>query len=108
MRRKLAVVLAPLTATAALVLPVAAGLGAHATSGGNHVDADTLYVRDSCGRFIGTLYRNEHFSVTRIAANGWARGWAYGNVNKCGFIVDPHIWLKAANDGHGNNPPGNC
>ena len=108
MRNKLPGGLAALAVVVALALSASVGFAGHATQGGNHVNANDLYVRDNQGRVIGTLFRGEHFSVVRIAANGWAYGWAYGNANKCGFIVDPHTWLVNATDGHADNPPVNC
>lgn len=97
--RKLIPILATLVATAAMAVPTGVALGEHAY-GGNHVDATDLYVRDNQGRVIGRLYRGEHFTIERIAENGWAYGYAYGNVQKCGYIIDPHDWLNNATDGH--------
>lgn len=97
MRPKL--ILATLAVVAATVVFASVAFGGHAY-GGNHVNAVDLYVRDNQGRVIGRLYRNEHFTIERIAANGWAYGYAYGNVQKCGYVIEPHTWLLNATDGH--------
>jgi hypothetical protein len=101
--RKPILVLAALAATTAVAIPAGVASGTHAY-GGNHVNANDLYVRDNQGRVIGRLYRNEHFTVERIAANGWAYGYGYGNVQKCGFVIEPHTWLVNATDGHADTP----
>lgn len=101
--RKPTLIFAALMAVAAMAVPAGVALGDHAY-GGNHVDATDLYVRDNQGRVIGRLYRNEHFTIERIAANGWAYGYAYGNVQKCGYVIDPHTWLNEATDGHADTP----
>ncbi|MFP2930698.1 hypothetical protein ACLESO_36975 [Pyxidicoccus sp. 3LG] len=52
------------------------------------VCAVDLYVRDApAGIFIGTLYKGQTMLVTRYSPSGdWAYGFAYGNVNKWGWV----------------------
>lgn len=52
------------------------------------VCAQTLYVRDApAGIFIGTLYYGQSIDVTKYSPSGdWAYGFAYGNVNKWGWV----------------------
>ena len=52
------------------------------------VCATDLYVRDSPqGIFIGTLYKGQTLEVTDYSPSGaWAYGFAYGNVNKWGWV----------------------
>lgn len=50
--------------------------------------AQDLYVRDApAGIFIGTLYYGQSIEVTKYSPSGdWAYGFAYGNVNKWGWV----------------------
>jgi hypothetical protein len=52
------------------------------------VCATDLYVRDAPqGIFIGTLYKGQTMEVTEYSPSGaWAYGFAYGNVNKWGWV----------------------
>ncbi len=52
------------------------------------VCAQDLYVRDSpAGIFIGTLYYGQTMEVTKYSPSGeWAYGFAYGHVNKWGWV----------------------
>jgi len=91
-----------------LVVPASNSFARH-ISGGAHVTAESVYVRDSQGRLVGTLFRGEHFHVVRYASNGWAYGYAYGNADKCGYIgYEPDRWIEQATDGHATNPPVRC
>jgi hypothetical protein len=52
------------------------------------VCADSLYVRtDPGGAFLGTLYHPQTFDVDRVSG-GWVYGFAYGNVNRHGWVQD--------------------
>jgi len=52
------------------------------------VCAQDLYVRDAPqGIFIGTLFYGQSMEVTKYSPSGeWAYGFAYGNVNKWGWV----------------------
>lgn len=52
------------------------------------VCAQDLYVRDAPqGVFIGTLFYGQTMEVTKYSPSGeWAYGFAYGNVNKWGWV----------------------
>lgn len=52
------------------------------------VCAQDLYVRDApAGIFIGTLYQGQTMEVTKYSPSGeWAYGFAYGHVNKWGWV----------------------
>ena len=52
------------------------------------VCADSLYVRtEPGGAFLGTLYRPQTFYVERVSGD-WAYGFAYGDVNRHGWVQD--------------------
>ncbi|WBQ05404.1 hypothetical protein [Kribbella sp. CA-293567] len=74
-------------AIAALITPLAVTQTASAATL-KTVCADDLYVRDTAsGQLIGTLYRGQHFNLSRYSASGqWAEGAAWGNVNKWGWV----------------------
>ena len=74
---------------AALFTGTAPALAANGKPGVREtVCADSLYVRtDPQGAWLGTLHRRETFAVER-ASGGWAYGFAYGNVNRRGWVQD--------------------
>ena len=74
---------------AALFAGVAPAQAANGTPGQREtVCADSLYVRtEPGGAFLGTLYRPQTFDVQRVSG-GWAYGFAYGNVNRHGWVLD--------------------
>lgn len=55
------------------------------------VVAHTAYVRDSQMRIIGTLRQNETFLIQRSARGGYVYGFAYGQVNKHGYIKREYL-----------------
>ncbi|MEV0780896.1 hypothetical protein [Streptomyces sp. NPDC050428] len=82
---------------ATLLLTMVAFVGtasapAHAANGTpgqrETVCADSLFVRtEPLGAWMGTLYRPQTFDVERIQG-GWAYGFAYGNINRKGWVQD--------------------
>ncbi|WP_424185081.1 hypothetical protein ACOBQX_24755 [Actinokineospora sp. G85] len=76
--------------TAALTAAVAAAIAfAPAAAAGTveEVCATDLYVRTQpAGVIIGTLFRGEHFEVSRYSEKGWAEGYAMGGVNQRGWV----------------------
>jgi hypothetical protein len=89
-----------------------AGVGASSASaasiGYNIVVAQDLYVRHTPedGLFIGTLNKGEHFNVQQLWF-GWAWGFAYGNANKCGWVLTgsaSNPYLVTSTDPHGTPP----
>jgi hypothetical protein len=74
---------------AVLFAGTAPALAANGTPGKREtVCADSLYVRTKPGgAFLGTLYRPQTFAVERVS-DGWAYGYAYGNVNRHGWVQD--------------------
>lgn len=74
---------------AALLAGVVPAQAANGTPGEREtVCADSLYVRtDPGGAFLGTLYRPQTFAVEQVSG-GWAYGFAYGNVNRHGWVQD--------------------
>jgi hypothetical protein len=55
------------------------------------VCADSLYVRDSHMVVIGTLYRGQTFDVHRGTDNYTVYGYAYGWVNKWGYVYPQYL-----------------
>ncbi|WP_461007997.1 hypothetical protein [Streptomyces capparidis] len=52
------------------------------------VCADSLYVRtEPGGAWMGTLHHPQTFLVERVSG-GWAYGFAYGDVNRHGWVQD--------------------
>ncbi|OLR95141.1 hypothetical protein [Actinokineospora bangkokensis] len=73
------------TALTAAALVVAAPIASAGTV--EEVCADSLYVRTQpAGVIIGTLFRGEHFEVSRYSEKGWAEGYAMGHVNQRGWV----------------------
>ncbi|HYO53134.1 hypothetical protein [Archangium sp.] len=52
------------------------------------VCAQDLYVRTApLGAWMGTLYRGQSFDVDHYSSDGaWVYGFAYGNVNRWGWV----------------------
>ena len=69
-------------ATGVAVAPAASASTTHV------VCAQDLYVRDTAaGVVIGTLYYGERIRVDRYSpSRQWAYGFAYGNVDKHGWV----------------------
>ncbi|HEY8373039.1 MAG TPA: hypothetical protein VIL00_09880 [Pseudonocardiaceae bacterium] len=87
---------ARLAATAAAVLATTAvGVGSTMWAPEAHagtvrtICAQDVYVRDApAGVVIGTLYRGQHFELSRYSDNGaWAYGYAMGHAQKRGWIL---------------------
>lgn len=56
------------------------------------VTAETVTVRDKPGGHrIGTLRRGQSFNIERPAGGSWVYGFAYGDVNKHGYVL--REWL---------------
>ena len=55
------------------------------------VCADSLYVRDSHMVVIGTLYRGQTFDVYRGTDNYTVYGYAWGWVNKWGYVYPQYL-----------------
>jgi hypothetical protein len=52
------------------------------------VCAESLFVRtEPLGAWMGTLYHPETFLVERVSGD-WVYGFAYGNVNRRGWVQD--------------------
>lgn len=88
------------TVAAAVGLSLALPAGSAAVSGRYEVGADSLYVRRAAQSYaIGTLYGkgpqspsgNQSMDVQYVDDNGWAYGFAYGNVNRCGWAQWAHL-----------------
>lgn len=86
-----------------LILPLAACLAAldlgfaHAATA-QYVSAVDVYARSQPQSYaMGRLYTNERMDIQYIDSNGWAYGYAYGNVNRC-------VWAQFYNkDSQKNN-----
>ncbi|WP_326836484.1 hypothetical protein VSH64_16490 [Amycolatopsis rhabdoformis] len=81
----------PTRALTAVALTAAAVVGlAPAASAGTvyEICATDLYVRTQpAGVIIGTLYRGDHFELSRYSPSGaWAEGYAMGHVNQRGWV----------------------
>ncbi|MFG2625863.1 hypothetical protein [Streptomyces sp. NPDC048473] len=73
-------------------LLMAAGPAAEAANGTvgrrETVCAQDLYVRtDPGGAWMGTLYKGQTFTV-ESKQSGWAYGFAYGDINRHGWVQD--------------------
>jgi hypothetical protein len=80
---KRAILTTALTAALAIVAtPVASAGTVH------EICAQDLYVRTQpAGVIVGTLYRGDHFELSRYSPSGdWAEGYAMGHVNQRGWI----------------------
>lgn len=80
---------ARVTAAAALAVTAALTLAPAASAGTVHeICAQDLYVRTQpAGVIVGTLYRGDHFELSRYSPSGdWAEGYAMGHVNQRGWI----------------------
>ena len=80
-----------LTVTAALlVAPATAARAANGTIGEREaVCADSLFVRTQpIGAWMGTLYRGQTFLVEGPRSGGYVYGFAYGHVNRRGWVQD--------------------
>ncbi|GJF31441.1 hypothetical protein KNE206_41410 [Kitasatospora sp. NE20-6] len=75
--------------TAAVALTAAPALAADGTVGQREaVCAHDLYVRTAPGgAWTGTLYTGQTFLVER-AQPGWVYGFAYGDINRRGWVQD--------------------
>jgi hypothetical protein len=80
---------------ATIAVPLAGGPAQAATVGNGPVQAqdihtvcaDSLYVRDKpAGVVIGTLFRGDSFDYSHSDGNGWDYGYAFGHVNKPGWV----------------------
>lgn len=86
--RRLAV--AALAAALAVALTPAAAFAANGTIGVREaVCADSLFVRtEPLGAWTGTLYRGETFLVKGPRSGGYIYGFAYGHINRNGWVQD--------------------
>ena len=84
--------------TAALAVGGAAPTAASAKAErpGKHTVIQSTYVYVNAGvGFSGTMFKGETFKVTRISKSGkWARGMAYGHVNRTVWISTKDLKLK--------------
>jgi hypothetical protein len=80
---------AAVLATALFAAPATAQ-AAYGTIGQREaVCADSLYVRtDPGGAWMGTLYRGETFLVEGPRSSGYIYGFAYGHINRHGWVQD--------------------
>ncbi|MFJ9784733.1 hypothetical protein ACIRSS_34535 [Amycolatopsis sp. NPDC101161] len=80
---KRALLTTTLAAAAAIAFAPAASAGTV-----HEICAQDLYVRTQpAGVIIGTLYRGDHFELSRYSPSGdWAEGYAMGHVNQRGWI----------------------
>lgn len=72
---------------------VATAAPAHAANGTigvrETVCADSLFVRTSPGgAWMGTLYRGQTFLVEGPRSGGYIYGFAYGHINRHGWVQD--------------------
>ncbi|MCG8918623.1 hypothetical protein L6E12_22835 [Actinokineospora sp. PR83] len=78
------------TALVAAALSTTAAIAAAPTASAGtvyEICADSLYVRTQpAGVIIGTLFRGEHFELSRYSEKGWAEGYAMGHVNQRGWV----------------------
>ncbi|MFV2114059.1 hypothetical protein ACFHW0_17200 [Micromonospora sp. LOL_025] len=86
--RRLGALLA--TVCAVLALTPSAGHAANGTIGQREtVCAEDLFVRTApVGAWMGTLYRGQTFLVEGPRSGGYVYGFAYGNVNRRGWVQD--------------------
>ncbi|MGK5520934.1 hypothetical protein ACSNN9_16465 [Micromonospora sp. URMC 107] len=75
---------------AVLVLTATPGHAANGTIGQREtVCAQDLFVRtDPNGAWMGTLYRGQTFLVEGPRSGGYVYGFAYGHVNRRGWVQD--------------------
>jgi hypothetical protein len=88
-RRSARVALVAATAAIAIAVPAAA----HAANGTigvrETVCADSLFVRtDPGGAWMGTLYKGQTFLVEGPRSGGYIYGFAYGHINRHGWVQD--------------------
>ena len=51
------------------------------------VSVDSVYARSQPGSYaIGRLYTNQRMDIQDIDSNGWAYGYMYGALNRCGWV----------------------
>lgn len=86
-------VLAAATVVALLVAPGVAPGGARAANGTigerETVCASDLFVRtEPNGAWMGTLYQGQTFLVKGPRSGGYIYGFAYGHVNRNGWVQD--------------------
>lgn len=76
-----------LTTTLAAAAVLAAAPAASAGTV-HEICAQDLYVRTQpAGVIVGTLYRGDHFELSRYSPSGdWAEGYAMGHVDQRGWI----------------------
>lgn len=88
MPRRLGALLA--TVCAVLALTPSAGHAANGTIGQREtVCAEDLFVRTApVGAWMGTLYRGQTFLVEGPRSGGYVYGFAYGHVNRRGWVQD--------------------
>lgn len=84
-----AAIASAVVATALFAAPAAAQ-AANGTIGVREtVCAESLFVRtDPNGAWMGTLYRGETFLVKGPRSSGYIYGFAYGHVNRNGWVQD--------------------
>ncbi|WP_405891769.1 hypothetical protein OG612_09320 [Streptomyces sp. NBC_01527] len=75
--------------TAGLLVAAGPAQAANGTIGRREtVCAQDLYVRtDPGGAWTGTLYKGQTFTV-ESKQSGWAYGFAYGDINRHGWVQD--------------------
>ncbi|MGC5330264.1 hypothetical protein [Micromonospora sp. DT62] len=86
--RRLGALLA--TVCAVLAVTPSAGHAANGTIGQREtVCAEDLFVRTApVGAWMGTLYRGQTFLVEGPRSGGYVYGFAYGHVNRRGWVQD--------------------
>ncbi|MBO4209295.1 hypothetical protein [Micromonospora echinofusca] len=84
-----AALVAATVATALLATPVAAGAADGTIGVRETVCAESLFVRTQPnGAWMGTLYRGQTFLVEGPRSGGYVYGFAYGYINRRGWVQD--------------------
>lgn len=82
-------VLAATVAAALLTAPAAAAADNGTIGVRETVCAESLFVRTQPnGAWMGTLYRGQTFLVEGPRSGGYVYGFAYGHVNRRGWVQD--------------------
>jgi hypothetical protein len=115
MSRRTAVVTAAAALAGSLVcaVPSAAGVSSAAVGGDRRcVSWSKVYVRNYPeGQAWENLQHNETFSVYEYRDSGWARGFAWGDLNTDQSPYAPpynNVWVQTAALGHHVNDGSSC
>lgn len=88
LRARSASVVAAATAGALLTFATPAGAADGTVGQRETVCAESLFVRtEPLGAWMGTLHNPQTFLVKRISGD-WAYGFAYGHINRHGWVQD--------------------